>query len=431
MAASTIAPTTPVVTQGHPIGETTDSSPGIEQVQSVFDKVYPDRKSQAPTPETQPKTADAPPAPVTPPAEPQESPPQVEPKPTDIPAEERHLPTFLQEALKEPAVKQEPRAPEAEEWPEELPAFKTPEESKERYRAWRKQYNTLKGELQQSRNQPQGSQEQRGQLEYLQRENKQMAETLTRLGVQHSAEFQRNILQPLYGAWNEASRIVRDSGADPNQLAKAMSLQGRAQFEALDELFSDMPESAKAEANDALRQYRRFEDARKNALANAPKTFESIQRKETERQYQEINKTRENMKTTFDQALRTLRDEAKVEVFVPSHNPDDKWWNEQGQHLVDQARDLYMENTDMARVAYACLLAPAADAYRKLFLSTHKENQKLRKIIDQKIGGEPYLGESSGNAASLTPDSQMKEDLKQPFDKVFLREFHKLQAKGR
>lgn len=430
MPASTIAPGVPTVTQGQTI-EPVDNSPGLEQVQKAFDQVYPQirgtPKSQEPPPPPEAKPAEAPPSPVTPPEAPKQ--PEAEPKAPEAPTPppetvvEHKLPSFLEEALKGESVKSQQPAPD--EWPEELPTFKTPEESKERYKNWRKAYNEIKDELAKARSQPAFDNEARNRVQYLENQNKQMQETLTRMGVQHSEEFNRTIMQPLYGAWNEAARIVRDAGGDPNELARAMSLSGRAQFEALDTIFEGMPESAKTEANDALRQYRRFEDARRNAVANAPKTMEAIRQRETERQYAELNKQREGMRSLFDSALHKLRDEAKVEVFQKSNNPGDQWWNEQGERLINQARDLYLENTDMERVAMACLLAPTADAYRNLFITTQKENQKLRNIIKDKIGSEPVLSESSGNAANLMPDAQLKEDLKLPFEKVFLREFHK------
>ena len=49
---------------------------------------------------------------------------------------------------------------------------------------------------------------------------------LSRVGVEHSQEFQQKIIAPLTGSWNEAVRIVQEAGGDPQQLAQAMSMTG-------------------------------------------------------------------------------------------------------------------------------------------------------------------------------------------------------------
>ena len=400
-----------------------DTSPGLEQVQRAFDRVLPEIKTRP----SQPK--EAPTEPVTPPETPVTPTPEIKPPPS----EEHKIPSFLEDALKlgddQEKQKAETRnAPEPdEEFPEDLPV----EQKQSRIKGLRDAYKTLKEEVKKLKETPNRDPAEQQRLAWLENQNKQMAEALSRVGVEHSQEFQQNIIRPLTGAWNEAAKIVRDSGGDPQELAKAMSLNGRAQFEALDNLFEGMPESARAEAHDALRTYRRYEEARRTAVANAPKTLEALQARETERQYKELTRQRQDMSGMFDRALTRLRDEAKVEVFRTTDDPSGKWWNDQQETLIKQGRDLFLENTDMDKVALACLLAPAADAYRKLFIKSQQQLGKLQKMFKERIGNEPNLSESSGNAGSFTPESQLKEDLKKPFTDVFLREFHKSRSQGR
>jgi hypothetical protein len=393
----------------------------MEQVQRAFDIAYPDVKTAKPTTDTPPAPAEAP-KPATPPTPESPTPP--------APAEEHKLPSFLEDALKldTPSTPPPPPQPEPdEEFPDDLPQ----EQKQSRIKGLREAYKKLKNEADALRRQPQRDPQEQARMQFLEAQNRQMSEVLTRVGVEHSAEFQQKIIAPLTGSWNEAVRIVQEAGADPQQLATAMSLQGRAQFEALDQLFAEMPESAKTEANDALRTYRRYEEARQRAVANAPRTLETLKANESQRQFQELKHQRGQMEQMFDRALTRLRDEAKVEVFMRTDEPDGKWWNDQGEQLVNQGRQLFLENTDMDKVALACLLAPTADAYRKLFIKSQQKVGELNKIIRERLGNEPTLSESSGNAGSLTPESQMQEDLKKPFSQVFLREYHKAQARNR
>jgi hypothetical protein len=393
----------------------------MDQVQKAFDRVLPAIKPLPSTPKEKEQAQSVPPKPVE---KTQES---VTPPPKT--AQEHEIPSFLEEALKlEPSQTPTvtPPPPEIEvEWSEELPQ----EERKSRIKGLRDAYKAAKAELAHLRERPVRDPGDAQRLAQLETQNRNMQAILTRAGVENSPDFQQNIMNPLYASWNEAARIVRDAGADPQELAKAMSLNGRAQFEALDSLFSEMPESAKMEAHDALRSYRRFEDARRNAVANAPRTLEAIRARETEAQYAQINRQREEMKGMFERALTRLRDEAKVEVFQKTTDQNGDWWNKQGERLVEAGRNLFLENTDLDRVAYACLLAPAADAYRSLFIKSQKKVGELQKFIKDRIGSEPTLSESGGNVASGSPE--MKDDLKKPFVDVFLREFHRSQQKNR
>jgi hypothetical protein len=423
MANPTIVPPTPTVTQP---GQGVDNSPGMESVQRAFDQAFPEIRTRPTEPSKEPaKPAEAPAEPVTPPKEPDK--PASEVKPDE--GSGHDVPSFLEEALRGTPSSTTPPAA-VEEWPEELPEFKNSEEAKGRYKKWREAYGKLKDELKTLQEKPTLNAQQIARMEQLERENQQMQGVLSRVGVEHSMEFQNSIIRPLQASWNEAVRIVKEAGADPQQLARAMSMSGRAQFEALDDLFQNVPESAKAEATEALRMYRKYEEARKQTLANAPAAMEGIRKREEERATAELTQQRKGMAEMFNQNVARLRDDAKLELLLRTDSPDGKWWNEQGERIVNEARELFLENTDMNKVAMACILAPAADAYRKLWMNSQKKIGELQKIIKDKIGNEPNLSESSGSQGIPNNDAQLKADLNRPFLEVFLREFHKSQARA-
>lgn len=436
MAQPTIVPPTPTVRQGEPIQTQVDSSPGIEVVQNVFDRVFPAVKTEPtkkePTVSKEPpQKTQAPAETVTPAAEPAKE--QVTPttEPSKQPSDESHktVPSFIEDALKTTI---EPAKPPADpEWPEELPTFKTPEESKDRYRKWRESYNQLKSEVTQLRSRPTGADETTtARLQSVEQENQTMRATLARMGVEQHADFQRNVVQPLTVAWRESARIVQEAGGDPNELARALSLSGKAQFEALDQVFSEMPESAKAEAYRHITDYRRLNDVRAQWLNNAPKVMQELHKKDLERQYQVVNQQREEMRNLFSEAGRRLREEGKVEVLQKSNNPEDKWWNDQAEAIEKTANDLYLENTDMGKLAMAAWLASMTDAYRKLWISERLAHNKTKGVMSEKFGSEPSLSESSGGE-NRTPDAKLKSDLNRPFAQVFLEEFHRQQARNR
>jgi hypothetical protein len=429
-----IVPPTPTINQGDKIQApppTADTSANQETVERIFDKVYPMKGNVEAPKSTPPVTTTEPSA--TPPETPQTiAPTEPEPALPDKTPTERKMPSFLEEALKpEPSqVSDKPAPPTTEDWPEEFPDPKASDATKANWKKFRTEYNTLKEQV---KNRPAASPQDeaaRARLQMLETQNKEMQTTLSRFGVEQNVEFQQNVLQPLHASWNEATRIVKDAGKDPQDLARALSLSGKAQFEALDELMVEMPESAKAEIHDAIRAFRHFDVIRQNALRNAPQTYEQLRKKELERQYQSLNEQKQEMVSFFDDAVKTLRDEAKVEILRKTDDPESRWWNDQAQEIVDSAKNLYLENTDMKKMAIACVLAPMADKYRKLWMVERAQRANAEKTLKEKFGAEPSLSSSGGNAGNLIPSQQAQEDLKRPFSEVFLREFHKSRASG-
>jgi hypothetical protein len=410
MSEPQIVPPTPTVVV--PSTGPVDNSPGLEQVQRAFDRAYPDMNPKA--------TAAAA-------AAPPDAPPQPEPQPPPPPQAEpemRKMPSFLEQQLTSEAP---PKLPEPEpdaDFPEDLP----PEQKQSRIKGLREAYKKLKNENETLRSTPAQDDGQRQRMEALENRNKQMQAVLQRMGVEQHTEFQQQVIAPMTQAWQTAAGIVQEAGGDPEALARAVQLQGKEHFEALDEVFDELPESAKMEAHQAIAAYKRLDKVRQKALADAPKTYEALHKRDLEREYQNVNKQRAEMGNIFDDAVRTLREEAKVEVLQRSNDPDAKWWNDQADAVEGIARQLYMENTDMRKMAMAVLMAPMADVYRKLWMQERANNAKNNDMIKERYGAEPYIGSGGGNNGS--PDLQMKEDLKRPFNEVFLREFHRAKARN-
>lgn len=431
MPEPTLTPATPTIPQPDP----GDDSPGLEQVQAVFDRIYPDRNKAKTEPGNEPPARSESPQPI-PDQKPEHKQEQPEvPLPPAAPPESEtgtKLPNFLEQALKVETGEQksgEPAAPETapiEEWPEDLPV----EQKQSRVKGLRDAYKKLKEEVKTLSTRPVQDEATLSRMRQLEAQNQEMNKALSRMGVEGHAEFQQQVIQPMTQAWQQAAQIIKDAGGNPQELARAVQLQGKAHFEALDEVFEGLPESAKLEAHQAIAAYKRLDKVRQQALQNAPKTYEALHKKDLERQYQSINEQRAEMKKLFQEAGRKLREVAKVELLQKSDDPDAAWWNKQAEEIEQNANNLYMENTDMEKMAYATWLAPMADVYRKLWISERMAHEKTAKNLKEKFGAEPYIGESGGGP-DTTPSGQLQDDLKKPFSDVFLREFKRQQARSR
>jgi hypothetical protein len=435
MPEPTLVPPTPSVPQGQPITplpDTAENRDFSKNVADIFDRVSPQKfvKSPAPTEKTpQPASQVVEEPQRREPQEPVQRPPDEAEQKTEEKTQPHKLPSFLEKALVgEPETsKGAPTGqaqPEVEDFPEEMPAVQNSEEQKANYKNWRAKYKALKDEVAALRQKPALDEAVNQKMAYLENNNKAMQEQLNRFGVEHHREFQQRIINPMKAAWGEASRIVKEVGGDPSDLAKALNLTGKAQFEALDEVLGNVPESAKLEINNAVAAYRRLDEARKAALdrRNLPQTVEALKKRDMETQMQYLSQQKENMKSMFDQALARLRDEAKVEVLQKSNDPDAKWWNDQADQIEAVGRGVFIDNTDMDKLAYASLMAPMADAYRKLWLQERTERQKTDRTLKERFGSEPTLSESGGNVRGGQPNS--KEDMKKPFSDLFIRTLH-------
>jgi hypothetical protein len=150
--------------------------------------------------------------------------------------------------------------------------------------------------------------------------------------------------------------------------------------------------------------------------------MEHLKKQDTQRQYAFLENQKKEMTAMFDQAVARLRDEARVEILQRSNDPEAKWWNDQADQIESVGRSVFVDNTDLNKMAYACALAPMADIYRKMWLQSREELSKRDKIISDHYASEPTISDSGGN---ITGMPNMQEDLKKPFADVFLRELRK------
>src|SRR5262245_20939251 len=144
MADPIITPPIPTVKEGEtPSATPPPSDQHIAQsIQSAFDRVLPPTKEekQAAAKKTEaPATAKSSAAPEPTTGEPP-SLEEIGERPPQPPQEEKiKLPSFIEKALHVEGGEPAP-APEPEEWPDELPAFKSKDEASNRYRKWRESY---------------------------------------------------------------------------------------------------------------------------------------------------------------------------------------------------------------------------------------------------------------------------------------------------
>jgi hypothetical protein len=192
-------------------------------------------------------------------------------------------------------------------------------------------------------------------------------------------------------------------------------MTGKAHYEAMDEILSGLPESAKGELTATMRDYTRFAKQRQNALANAPQVAEDIRRQDEQRQLQTLTQAKEQLSKKFDDVLKHTRDVVGFELLRKSDDPAHTEWNSMVDNIVDYGRGLALENQDEVKMLQASLLAPAAMTLRDLWLKAEKRASAAEKELNSLRKSEPSMS-SSGAPSNGTPS---KDDLKRPFKDLF------------
>lgn len=399
-----------------PAAETQPSA--LNLVQNAFDKAVPlkPRKGEV-------KSADKPVEAPKPPIE-QPKPTEPEPEPLKPAAEQKELklPSFVlgeeKEAPKEPEIK-------LDDLPKEPPSTAS-ENEKINWKKTRTLLEKQDAELKTLR-EKQALKEEKGKdlspidqarLKQLEDENTQLKNEFKRVGLQQDPTFIAQVIQPLRATYSEAKRIIKDSGANPEQLDKALMLTGKAHYDAMDEILGELPESAKGELTSVMRDYRRYAQARAEAVANAPKVYEELQKQNLQNQRQYLETQKGDMEKLFENRVKFLRDNG-LETLMESQEEDTKWWNEIPQKVKATAKKIALENQDMDVVMDASILAASAITYRDLYRKSEERARNAEKELKAIKGAEPRITDAGSMEATE------KVDMKEPFESVFLRTLRK------
>ena len=396
-----IVPNTPTVNQGDP--------DAMKNIQDIFDRKLPEIK-KSPTPPEQPvKATEVPTQPVKEPAKEVKAPPQ------EVP-DQVHLPSIFEEALKGEPVK-EPKELQDQDWPEELPT----QRAREDYKKWRESWFERGRQIKELKTQLEASgkfgPEAQARMKQLEEHNAQMSQTLSRMGVEQNPRFQQEVLAPMQYHYQRAKQIVNEVGGDPGSLDRALSLQGRDHYNAMDELLSGIPESAKARINSELGEFQRLNEIRVTQLQRAPETLARYQKDQQAAQYQTLHNQKQQMTEMLDQMLGEMSE--RVEVF--KEDTDVPAWNQRAKTMKDAIRTMVMENTDINKFARAVALGHATDSYRQLFQNMLKRALKAEKELAAVRGAEPTIEAGPESTGTYTPE----QDLKRPVKDVFLEILHR------
>lgn len=386
----------------------------INPVQKAFDKWSMEPTKPAAEP-VKPVAASEPVKPIPEPAKSAE--PIVEPQKST-------LPSFLESEPAKPA-----ETVVAEEWPEELPGVEDPKQKanwskfRAEHSANKKEIERLKSEYESVTKKTKDSEASLARVAELEKQNKELSAVAERVGVE-SSSYMQNLNGQIKGAYDTAAGIVKDAGGELEPLQKALRLTGKARYEALDEVYSGLPESAKSELATVIRDIGLFVKQRQSAMDNVHVTAENLKKAELIGQKKQMEQKQSETKEMLDGLITEMRDVHKLEVLQKSSNPKDKEWNDGVDQLEKNVKDFLLGNNyDERKFAAAVTLGFTVDKYRQLFRSTLERATKAEKELAQRDAAVPILEPDGGPRGAPTAD--INED----FGKAFILGLHKARNK--
>lgn len=125
-----------------------------------------------------------------------------------------------------------------------------------------------------------------------------------------------------------AASKFKTYGGNPEEMAEALALpEGRRRDEAIDNLTSDLPDTAKAKILTAIAKVEELDERKAAALANPHQTLEEYQRKQTVAQQRQAQEAEQYRKAEFDRVSRELAKTVPTLGFADESLEGGKEWN--------------------------------------------------------------------------------------------------------
>lgn len=230
-------------------------------------------------------------------------------------------------------------------------------------------------------------------LEKLQGENKVLTERIERVDLLASPKFQRDFVQPRNKLFGDAVALLKEAGADPEALERAMGLSGKARIGVLDELTRSIESQVLRDRFGRLVDG--IEDKNREigeALKHARTNNEQMTRAEKISQHEAIVKQEGELKTMLAMARRDLAENAKLPVLQKTNSKDFEWWDKQVDEIDSLAEHFMLRATPemLPKIAYgAAMVDPLLD----MFNAERRKSAALEKRLAAIEGADPGLGE--------------------------------------
>lgn len=228
-------------------------------------------------------------------------------------------------------------------------------------------------------------------LETVTRERDDLLARVERANLLESPKFQRDYLEPRAKEFSNAQGIVKDAGADPAMLTRAISLTGKGRIEALDEIREAIPSDMMKGRFDRLIESIDNRTVEINErLANAKTAAQEQAKQETIQRHETSEKMTKELKSLLGAARSDLLENVKLETLQKVGKPGFEWWDEQVDEIDQVAEEILLKSTPQ-KAAVAAYLAASAGALRSMFQAERESNKAKDREIAELKGATPRL----------------------------------------
>lgn len=331
------------------------------------------------------------------PEKPPVKPPVESEKPPTVPTEDtkkndltsRLAPDFAT-LEKKPDVPVEPPVKITDEM---IAAAKTPKAQAD-MRKFRESYEKLEKELGELKSRPAAPEDTETKMLYeaVKKERDELLERVERANLYESPKFQQEHLAPRQKSFDRLYNIVKESGADPASLQRALSMApGKTRVDALDEIRAEIGSEMLKGQFDRLVEDIDSRTAEINEkVRNAKQTAQELKHAEALTREQQNAQITKEFETFLAAARRDSAQNIMPELFTKVDDPDLAWWNETIDRDDKVAKEALFEITPQ-KAAYAAVFASKLGTVLEMWRNERKAREAVEKENRELKGADATL----------------------------------------
>jgi len=315
-------------------------------------------------------------------------------------------PASSQETPEPPEVKKDPKARSA--WEYQKKENKT---LKEQLASAEKARKELETSVEQAKSQKTEKEEE------LSKTVERLENELGRFSLEATSEFKNRRVKPIQDAQSKAANVFVKSGKsleEATELVRYLMADSTAE-EDIERTLGELPKYAQGVVATAIFDARELDQARQRDLTNWKQARAAMDAEES-RTTEHLRKATLVKDTSL--AIQELTEKHGSWVFKA--NPDSPEWEKQRERLVLEAQHILAEGTDQD-LARSVVEATASQYYRRWGESLAKQNEELKRALENRDAARPRIGMGGGQpprAPAPPPDPKAPKGIDQVFREV-------------
>lgn len=231
-------------------------------------------------------------------------------------------------------------------------------------------------------------------------------ELLAKTNIEEHPAFKKQFVEGRAKIVDRAKKLIEEAGGDVVAITTAFNLRGKARFDALREVASELDGFQQGRLGKCIDELSELDETADSKRASAKQAYQEMQ--ENDRQQSE--RGRQEFTVTARKAFESATKSVGLEVLTKIDGND--WWNKQADEIQENARKFYEGNNSLDTAAQTALKAHAMPVYRNLYLEERKEVETLNSKVAElqkelkgihsrssaPLGGKKLGGESAKTA---------------------------------